>query len=85
MNGNQIEGLIGMLVTLGILVVMILPSVFGVVRDRRIDRQLRAAERGEAPTAPTATQPTPPASAQPTAPRTHDARTRGSRGLARHA
>ncbi|MFG2604565.1 hypothetical protein ACGFT2_13570 [Streptomyces sp. NPDC048514] len=75
MNGNQIEGLIGMLLTLGILVVMILPSVFGVVRDRRIDRQLRAAERGEAPVPPTA--------ARPTARKTNGAR--GSRGMARHA
>lgn len=64
MNGNQIEGLIGMLVTLGILVVMILPSVFGVVRDRRIDRQLRAAERGEAPAVPVSAQPTAPTAAR---------------------
>ncbi|MFF1404922.1 hypothetical protein [Streptomyces sp. NPDC058294] len=41
MNGNQIEGLIGLLTTLGILVLLILPSALGVVRDRRIDRQLR--------------------------------------------
>ncbi|MFJ9820488.1 hypothetical protein ACIRU3_35510 [Streptomyces sp. NPDC101151] len=44
MNGNQIEGLIGMLVTLGILVLLVLPSVLGIVRDRRIDRQLREAQ-----------------------------------------
>ncbi|MGW2029698.1 MULTISPECIES: hypothetical protein [Streptomyces] len=55
MNGNQIEGLIGMLATLGILVLLVLPSVLGIVRDRRIDRQLRAAGR------PAATRPTEPA------------------------
>ncbi|MEV5149663.1 hypothetical protein [Streptomyces sp. NPDC052727] len=49
MNGNQIEGLIGMLATLGILVLLVLPSVLGIVRDRRIDRQLRAAERRGTP------------------------------------
>ncbi|MFH9088006.1 MULTISPECIES: hypothetical protein [unclassified Streptomyces] len=49
MNGNQIEGLIGMIVTLGILVLLVLPSVLGIVRDRRIDRQLRAAERPGTP------------------------------------
>jgi hypothetical protein len=48
MNGNQIEGLIGMLATLGILVLLVLPSVLGIVRDRRIDRQLgEAQETGE--------------------------------------
>ncbi|MEU2064183.1 hypothetical protein, partial [Streptomyces sp. NPDC013455] len=52
MNGNQIEGLIGMLVTFGILVLLVLPSVLGVVRERRIDRQLREAERREAPAEP---------------------------------
>ncbi|MFF0221106.1 hypothetical protein [Streptomyces sp. NPDC004629] len=44
MNTNQIEGLIGMVTVLGILVLLVLPSVFGIVRDRRIDRQLREAE-----------------------------------------
>ena len=45
MNGNQIEGLIGMVLVLGILVLMALPSVLGVLRDRRMDRQIRAARR----------------------------------------
>lgn len=44
MNGNQIEGLIGMLATLGILVLLVLPSVLGIVRERRVDRQLREAQ-----------------------------------------
>ncbi|MFI8948611.1 hypothetical protein ACIGO6_19110 [Streptomyces sp. NPDC053750] len=44
MTGNQIEALIGMLVTFGLLVLMVLPSVIGIVRDRRIDRQLREAQ-----------------------------------------
>lgn len=42
MNGNQIQGLIGMVATLGILV---LPSVIGIVRDRRVDRQLGQAQK----------------------------------------
>ncbi|MEU5279195.1 hypothetical protein [Streptomyces asoensis] len=49
MNTNQIEGLIGMLLTFGILVLLVLPSAFGVARDRRADRQIREAQeaRGE--------------------------------------
>ncbi|MFF4112733.1 hypothetical protein [Streptomyces sp. NPDC001714] len=45
MNGNQIEGLIGMVLVLGILVLMALPSVLGILRDRRVDRQIREARR----------------------------------------
>ncbi|MFD8260821.1 hypothetical protein [Streptomyces griseoluteus] len=45
MNGNQIEGLIGMVATLGILVLLALPSVIGIVRERRIDRQLGQAQK----------------------------------------
>ncbi|KAF2777653.1 hypothetical protein STPH2_2631 [Streptomyces sp. KO7888] len=33
-----------MLATLGLLVLMVLPSVIGIVRDRRIDRQIREAQ-----------------------------------------
>ncbi|MFD9434605.1 hypothetical protein [Streptomyces sp. NPDC060002] len=49
MNTNQIEGLIGMLMVLGILVLLVLPSVLGIVRDRRADGQIREAQeaRGE--------------------------------------
>ncbi|PZT68595.1 hypothetical protein DN402_12155 [Streptomyces sp. SW4] len=47
MTGNQIEALIGMLVTFGLLVLMVLPSVIGIVRDRRIDRQLRRAQEDD--------------------------------------
>ncbi|MFF8725038.1 hypothetical protein ACF073_00930 [Streptomyces sp. NPDC015171] len=47
MNGNQIEGLIGMVATLGILVLLVLPSALGVLRDRRIDRQLREAQENQ--------------------------------------
>ncbi|CAL9588606.1 hypothetical protein [Streptomyces sp. enrichment culture] len=46
MTGNQIEALVGMLVTFGLLVLLVLPSVIGIVRDRRIDRQLREAQEG---------------------------------------
>ncbi|WP_167345949.1 hypothetical protein RFN58_28385 [Streptomyces iakyrus] len=44
MNTNQIEALIGMTATFGILVLLILPSVIGLVRERRIDRQIREAQ-----------------------------------------
>ncbi|MEU4141786.1 hypothetical protein [Streptomyces parvulus] len=44
MTGNQMEALIGMSLTFGLLVLMVLPSVIGIVRDRRIDRQLREAQ-----------------------------------------
>ncbi|AZM75651.1 hypothetical protein D1J63_12245 [Streptomyces sp. KPB2] len=46
MTGNQIEGLVGMLATFGLLVLMVLPSVIGIVRDRRIDRRIREAQEG---------------------------------------
>ncbi|MFG3154184.1 hypothetical protein ACGF7W_19320 [Streptomyces sp. NPDC048219] len=45
MTGNQTEALIGMLLTFGLLVLMVLPSVIGIVRDRRIDRQIREAQK----------------------------------------
>ncbi len=40
------EALFGALTVLGLLVLMVLPAVIGIVRDRRIDRQLRQAETG---------------------------------------
>jgi type II secretory pathway pseudopilin PulG len=45
MNTNQIEALIGMLTVLGILALMITPSLIGIRHDRRIDRQLKEAEQ----------------------------------------
>jgi hypothetical protein len=45
MTGEQTEALIGMAATLALLVLMILPSLVGIVRERRIDRQLREAEQ----------------------------------------
>ncbi|MFJ8594355.1 hypothetical protein [Streptomyces sp. NPDC093598] len=48
MNTNQIEALIGMTATLGILVLLVLPSVIGLVRERRIDRQIREAQEARA-------------------------------------
>ncbi|MFF4501927.1 hypothetical protein [Streptomyces sp. NPDC001401] len=45
MDTAHIEGLIGMLTVLGILVLLVLPSVMGIVHDRRIDRQIREAEQ----------------------------------------
>ncbi|KMS80719.1 hypothetical protein ACH49_06460 [Streptomyces leeuwenhoekii] len=45
MTAEQTEALIGMVATLALLVLMILPSLVGIVRERRIDRQLREAEQ----------------------------------------
>lgn len=50
MNSTQTEALIGMLFVLGILVLLVLPALFGVVHDWRIDRQIREAERSREPT-----------------------------------
>ncbi|MEU1053681.1 hypothetical protein [Streptomyces sp. NPDC005876] len=53
MTGEQTEALIGMLVTLGLFVVMVLPSVVGLVRERRIDREIaRAQKSASRPTEP---------------------------------
>ncbi|MET9143148.1 MULTISPECIES: hypothetical protein [unclassified Streptomyces] len=45
MNADQTEALIGMLFTFGLLVLMALPSVLGILRDRRIDRSIREAQQ----------------------------------------
>ena len=45
MNTNQIEALTGMTATLGLLLLMALPSLIGIARDRRADRQIREARR----------------------------------------
>ncbi|WP_199931858.1 hypothetical protein [Streptomyces sp. NRRL S-646] len=45
MDTAHLEGLIGMLTVLAILVLLVLPSVLGIARDRRIDRQIREAEQ----------------------------------------
>ncbi|WP_405673659.1 hypothetical protein OG848_31270 [Streptomyces canus] len=45
MTSAQTQGLIGMLTVLGILVLLVLPSVIGVLHDKRVDRQIRAAQR----------------------------------------
>ncbi|OXS31390.1 hypothetical protein CHR28_31500 [Streptomyces sp. XY006] len=44
MNTNQTQTLIAMVFVLGTLVLLVLPSVLGLVRDRRIDRQIREAQ-----------------------------------------
>lgn len=46
MDTTHAQALIGMLTVLGLLALMVLPAVFGIVHDRRIDRQLRRAETG---------------------------------------
>lgn len=59
METTHVEALIGMLTVLGLLVLMVLPAVIGIVRERRIDRQLEragtdraAAGRRHAPAGP---------------------------------
>ena len=45
---TRMEALTGMLTVLGILVLLVLPSLIGVARDRRVDRQIREAEEWRA-------------------------------------
>ncbi|MGP2439646.1 hypothetical protein [Streptomyces sp. JW3] len=45
MTGEQTEALIGMGLAFAVLVVMILPSLFGIVRERRVDRQIARAQK----------------------------------------
>ncbi|MCX5601683.1 hypothetical protein [Streptomyces phaeochromogenes] len=63
METTQLEGLISMLFVLGILVLLVLPSAFGIVRDRRIDRQLREAEQGHRKDQKSSSKPTEPSTA----------------------
>ncbi|MEU3511262.1 hypothetical protein ABZ733_25900 [Streptomyces longwoodensis] len=44
MTTEQTEALIGMTLVVAILVLLALPSALGVIRDRRIDRQIREAQ-----------------------------------------
>ncbi|MEU6907395.1 hypothetical protein ABZ935_18865 [Streptomyces coeruleorubidus] len=44
MDTNQTQTLIAMIFALGTLVLLVLPSVIGIVRDRRVDRQIREAQ-----------------------------------------
>ncbi|MFE7899749.1 hypothetical protein ACFU3E_19900 [Streptomyces sp. NPDC057424] len=65
MNANQTEALIGMTAVLGILVLLVLPSVIGLVRERRIDRQIREAQevREEVPAQKSSSRSTVPSTA----------------------
>ncbi|MFF7794115.1 hypothetical protein [Streptomyces sp. NPDC007991] len=45
MDTNQVQTLIAMIFVLGMLVLLVLPSVIGIVRDRRVDRQIREAQQ----------------------------------------
>jgi hypothetical protein len=45
---TRMEALIGMLTVLGILVLLVLPSLIGAAHDRRVDRQIREAEERRA-------------------------------------
>ncbi|CAL9566433.1 hypothetical protein SUDANB108_04775 [Streptomyces sp. enrichment culture] len=44
MDTNQTQTLIAMIFVLGTLVLLVLPSVLGLMHDRRIDRQIREAQ-----------------------------------------
>ncbi|MEV7997040.1 hypothetical protein AB0O67_35700 [Streptomyces sp. NPDC086077] len=44
MNTNQIEALIGMLAVAGLFVIMVLPALIGLARERRVDREIREAQ-----------------------------------------
>ncbi|WP_078504043.1 hypothetical protein [Streptomyces viridochromogenes] len=48
MTTAQTEGLIAMLTVLGMFVLLVLPSVIGILHDRRIDRQIREAQERDA-------------------------------------
>ncbi|MFF7166225.1 hypothetical protein ACFZBP_33455 [Streptomyces sp. NPDC008086] len=57
MTAEQTQTLLAMVVVLGMLVLLVLPSVIGIVHDRRIDRQIREAqERDKARTRQTGSQ-----------------------------
>ncbi|MFI0515505.1 hypothetical protein RKD19_002903 [Streptomyces canus] len=43
MTSAQTEGLIAMLAVLALFALLILPSVIGIVHDKRVDRQIRKA------------------------------------------
>jgi type II secretory pathway pseudopilin PulG len=44
MTTAQTEALTGMAVVLAVLALLLLPALSGIVRDRRVDREIRAAE-----------------------------------------
>ncbi|MFI0504841.1 hypothetical protein ACH3WN_18685 [Streptomyces albogriseolus] len=60
MNATQMEALISMVAVLGLFLLMTAPAVIGILRDRRIDRQIRraaAAPVTEPPGTPAASRP----------------------------
>ncbi|MEQ8147236.1 hypothetical protein [Streptomyces sp. OP7] len=60
MNTTQMEALISMVAVLGLFVLMTAPAVIGILRDRRIDRQIRRAQAApvtERPGTPAASRP----------------------------
>ena len=48
MTTEQTQTLLAMAVVLGMFVLLVLPSVIGIVHDRRIDRQIREAQERDA-------------------------------------
>lgn len=65
MDTNQTQTLIAMVFVLGTLVLLVLPSVLGLMHDRRIDRQIREAQeaRGDAPAQKSSSRSTVPSTA----------------------
>lgn len=57
---TTMEHLAGTLTVLVMLALVTLPSLLGLVHDRRMDRQIRAAERARAQTEPEVVPPSPP-------------------------
>ncbi|GAA1002458.1 hypothetical protein GCM10009564_00320 [Streptomyces thermogriseus] len=49
MHTTQMQGLIDLLVVLGLLVLMVLPAAIGAAHDLRVDRRLRRAQEGRTP------------------------------------
>ncbi|MCF1599281.1 hypothetical protein [Streptomyces muensis] len=64
MTAEQTQTLLAMVVVLGMFVLLVLPSVIGIVHDRRIDRQIREAqERDKARTQKSSSRSTVPSTA----------------------
>ncbi|MCP9990878.1 MULTISPECIES: hypothetical protein [Streptomyces] len=67
MNTTQTEALISMVAVLGLFVLMVAPAVIGILRDHRLDRQIRRA--AAAPVTGPPDQPAASGPARGTAPR----------------
>ncbi|MDQ0811284.1 type II secretory pathway pseudopilin PulG [Streptomyces sp. B3I7] len=66
MDTTHAQALVGMLAVLGLLALITLPALIGVVHDRRVDRQIRAAREqreGEGSGQKSSSKPTEPSTA----------------------